>query len=1037
MKPQSARDVASAGTPWTLVLLAGLGFSCSPSEPDSPVRVVEQQLGSLSSVSCDLAQRTALRHEMIAAEARVQSDSYQQCLSTFAERLSYVPCDEDEWNKQGDASYDEVAAFVAALLRNKNPIQIQCVETGNCGESHGGLILGCTSQFEDPEYVGLQEFRAEPAFFSRLGNYAGPETYDALVGLTGGMDTIYHELMHTYGFKHYQERGNFCLENDPKTGIPDIAGICASVDIGNRHQQPQCNDGGEILMGGECLPFLTPSGFTPQPNPDLTGFGDVVAVGDFDGDGFDDIAATGFRHYGPTGGAPDGYDRRAIRLYYGTAFGLTDGGMLWDTTVGRVALVSGDFNLDGFDDIAVGMPDNGNGVVRIDWGGWDGLKSVSTGGPGTTAVPTPPISHYLVGEAAGDQFGASLATGHSRNNPDSPFLAIGAPGKSGRGAVYVYGTNGYLTSEPLKNLYVYAPSTLNSGDEFGASLSTLPRNGESMARLLIGAPGTNGDRGAGYLISTFNLVHGTGETLLSTSQNPNAEPGDRTGESVAYGSLGYGEDERVGISLGAPAASRVDFFSKEGDYRFSLESEGDKDFGRNLAWSPPKFGRRYLTIGAPEEGVVRLISNKNAEYENEWNVTQVLGQRGLSDAEPNEQFGSAFGWGDFDGDGAPDLAVGTPGEKFGQSGIQTGGLHTFQWDQDDFHEDGTTSCNRLVPWKAHSTFGGVGDAVPAIRPWAWFTRIGADGAKKGDVIRFGCAFYEAKEATDESPSENPDAWSIVQNLLGQVNAPRTLGFPELAGAWVNSWNTLGEFIYDEVNFTEGANSLGMVGVGYHNITSEEFYSREFSEIGSMVTLDVYVPRKPAGIGYDGAIDIHVSIPDLENQVLGHIELMGLATGQWHSLSVPFPEPFLSAFLQENILAKFHLAINSHVGEPEGLRIDHLRFTGELTKHPFHQSATSITQTTSSSPFICEGACLTATPMARWQQSGVFGNSEGVWFVAGSDLSGWQASEVPGRTIEVNGVEVVSGEMPLPAPIDGKYYFYFSEGTQPWASWTYW
>lgn len=87
-------------------------------------------------------------------------------------------------------------------------------------------------------------------------------------------------------------------------------------------------------------------------------------------------------------------------------------------------------------------------------------------------------------------------------------------------------------------------------------------------------------------------------------------------------------------------------------------------------------------------------------------------------------------------------------------------------------------------------------------------------------------------------------------------------------------------------------------------------------------------------------------------------------------------------------------------------------------------------------FECLGACEGATPLSRYENSGAFGSGER-WFVVSQDINGWQGSQMPGRTITVNGVTMTAGEMPLPAKVDGVYYFQFSAGDFSWASWSFW
>jgi hypothetical protein len=56
----------------------------------------------------------------------------------------------------------------------------------------------------------------------------------------------------------------------------------------------------------------------------------------------------------------------------------------------------------------------------------------------------------------------------------------------------------------------------------------------------------------------------------------------------------------------------------------------------------------------------------------------------------------------------------------------------------------------------------------------------------------------------------------------------------------------------------------------------------------------------------------------------------------------------------------------------------------------------------------------------------------------STISGWQCSNMDGRTIQVNNVAVTCGSMPLPAAwSDGYYYFSMTSGTYTYACIGYW
>jgi hypothetical protein len=89
-----------------------------------------------------------------------------------------------------------------------------------------------------------------------------------------------------------------------------------------------------------------------------------------------------------------------------------------------------------------------------------------------------------------------------------------------------------------------------------------------------------------------------------------------------------------------------------------------------------------------------------------------------------------------------------------------------------------------------------------------------------------------------------------------------------------------------------------------------------------------------------------------------------------------------------------------------------------------------------SGFVCNGACMSAEPVARYENQ-VLNTTGERWYVVEDVVAGWQASEVAGRDIYVNGVKLQPGQMPLPARVNGKYYFRFTPGLYTWASWGFW
>ncbi|MFC3195936.1 FG-GAP repeat protein [Marinicella sediminis] len=187
-------------------------------------------------------------------------------------------------------------------------------------------------------------------------------------------------------------------------------------------------------------------------------FGWSLAVGDFDDDGKYDLAI------GVPGDVVDGLDNAgSVNVIYGGSDGLgATGNQLWNQNtsgIGGVAEVDdqfgyslevADFNFDGVDDLAIGIPyeDIGSeedaGAVQIIYGEADeGL--VSTG----SLFISQDEPGFLGLSEAGDLFGFSLASGRL-NNDNHYDLSIGAPSEdfddaTNAGAVYVvHGSSGGL-----------------------------------------------------------------------------------------------------------------------------------------------------------------------------------------------------------------------------------------------------------------------------------------------------------------------------------------------------------------------------------------------------------------------------------------------------------------------------------------------------------------------------------------------------------------------------------------------------------------
>ena len=217
-------------------------------------------------------------------------------------------------------------------------------------------------------------------------------------------------------------------------------------------------------------------------------FGSSLTAGDFDGNGFADLAM------GVTGEALSGEPGAgAVNVVYGTASGLTaTADQIWHQDVTGIAdkaeeddafgwsLAAGDFDADGFADLAVGARAedvtffnssvSGAGAVNVVYGSLSGLS----------AAGDQFLHQSSAGGAleAGDLFGHSLSRGDF-NGDGKTDLAIGAVlediASSDEGAVNVmYGSGGGLTATGAQFWHQDSPGVLDSaeqGDVFGRALA--------------------------------------------------------------------------------------------------------------------------------------------------------------------------------------------------------------------------------------------------------------------------------------------------------------------------------------------------------------------------------------------------------------------------------------------------------------------------------------------------------------------------------------------------------------------------------------
>jgi len=287
-------------------------------------------------------------------------------------------------------------------------------------------------------------------------------------------------------------------------------------------------------------------------------FGRTMASGDFDDDGFEDLAISApyESHHGNRTGR--------VHVLHGSRRGLTAAGsQVWDQDAPGVleqadlrdefglSLAAGDFDGDGSDDLAVGVwfEDqcwicNEGGVAVLD-GSRSGLRAA---GNQFWTQDSPGVADHA---DVGDQFGQALVAGDmDGDNVDD--LVVGIPWEDfndrnvfqDRGAIAVlYGSRRGLTGERDGWLQQGGAGIGERGgnhDHFGESLGAADVDGDGDADLIVGVPWEDLDRGdEGVVHVIFGSLDGVGaEGDQIWSQDSlgilgSADRGDRFGWSVS------------------------------------------------------------------------------------------------------------------------------------------------------------------------------------------------------------------------------------------------------------------------------------------------------------------------------------------------------------------------------------------------------------------------------------------------------------------------------------------------------------------------
>jgi plastocyanin len=487
-------------------------------------------------------------------------------------------------------------------------------------------------------------------------------------------------------------------------GWPDLV-VSASED-----------DAREVVDGGTVnVLYGSPSGiqaddpddlFLTQDHPGVPGearnkdeFGRTLATGDFDGNGFDDLAVGAI--FEDVGDPPNvANDAGGFNTFYGSADGLTTVGaqFIVQNDIGGIsetgdlfggALHSADFNGDGYDDLAVGAwhetlgDEQFAGAVHIMFGSAAGL---SLNGTQYWTQDSPDIKDQA---EAFDEFGRQLADADF-NQDGYRDLAIGVRLESvgteaEAGAVNVlYGSATGLTA--LYNQFFTQDSPgmagdgAEEGDWFGRPVTPGDFNADGYDDLLVGSRtedvGTVVDAGAAHV-----LYGGPGGLTTNKSQY------------FTQDTPGIEEDPEVEDWFGHQAAA--------GDYN----GDGFDDvtigpFGESVG-AVEKAGAVHVLFGSPAG-----LTATGSQY---WTQDSPGVQE---DAEAGDWF-SFYMWSkDFDQDGYDDVVIAANADSVGD--VEEAGLVIIMFGSaDGLTADGNQLWSQNSPGvtgdgaEFHDLFGGI------------------------------------------------------------------------------------------------------------------------------------------------------------------------------------------------------------------------------------------------------------------------------------------------------------------------------------------
>jgi len=447
------------------------------------------------------------------------------------------------------------------------------------------------------------------------------------------------------GAHHASARGDF--DGDGK------ADIVAGAPGGNRVR----------VIYTKAKPGGTHSHWLTEPGGANGAFGSALAVGDFNGDGFADLAvgALGYTN-------SDSVEQGAVFIFTGSKTGLHYSGKRFlgpnafddDNELGA-SLATGTINADRFADLAIGNPGpagggDSEGSVLVLFGSPSGLSLTGSAdiGSGTPVEQGDFGTSVLLVDVNGDGH-KDLIVGEPGGGPADP-----SPG----GDIQVF----YATATGIGAKHTTIDgSAVHAQGGFGTNLAGGDINGDGFADVVAGAPSAtvDGKAVAGKVVVLTGGRHGLTATRrqVFSEATPHVAGAvvstDRFGSSVAVGDLTG--DGRADVIVGAPGAVAAGQPAGGAIYllpggKSGASAVGSRRITQATAGVPgvpvsgAEFGTAVATIGTAVDAHRDLLVGVPAKHEGGQLVELRGGSGGVSahharlfkDATPGDGLGSVL-----------------------------------------------------------------------------------------------------------------------------------------------------------------------------------------------------------------------------------------------------------------------------------------------------------------------------------------------------------------------------------------------------------